>query len=106
MPTSFLNFFYENCTDPTPKVNYSFLFPFFRATLKAYGRSQARDQIGAAAEVLSSATATMDPRCICDLHHSLWQCQVLNPLSEARDQTHILIDTSHVLNQLSNNRNS
>ena len=24
---------------------------------------------------------------ICDLYHGSWQCQILNPLSEARDQT-------------------
>ena len=24
----------------------------------------------------------------CDLHHNSWECQILNPLSEARDQTH------------------
>ena len=33
---------------------------------------------------------------ICNLHPSSWQCQVLNPLSEARDQTHILMDASRV----------
>ena len=33
---------------------------------------------------------------VCDLHHSSWQHQILNPLSEARDQTCILIDTSQV----------
>ena len=31
------------------------------------------------------ATATRDPSRICNLHHSLWQCQILNPLNEARD---------------------
>ena len=36
------------------------------------------------------------------LHHSAWQCQILNPLGEARDQTHSLMDTS----LLSHNRNS
>ena len=30
-------------------------------------------------------TATWDPSCIYDLHHSSWQCQILNPLREARD---------------------
>lgn len=33
------------------------------------------------------ATATPDPSCICDL------CWILNPRSEARDQTCILTDT-------------
>ena len=41
----------------------------------------------------ATVTATQDPTHICDLHHSLWQCQILNPLSKARDQTHILMDT-------------
>ena len=35
------------------------------------------------------ATATPDPSHICDLHHSPRQCQILNPLSKARDRTHI-----------------
>ena len=30
----------------------------------------------------------------CDLHHSSQQRQILNPLSEARDQTCILMDAS------------
>ena len=53
------------------------------------------------------ATATPDPSCICDLHHSLRQCQILNPLSKARDRTCILMDTSWILNpQELNNGNS
>ena len=31
------------------------------------------------------ATATQDPSCICNLHHSSGQHQILNPLREARD---------------------
>ena len=42
------------------------------------------------------ATATGDPSCICDLHHSSRLHQILNPLSEARDRTHILMNTSQV----------
>ena len=34
--------------------------------------------------VYTTATATQDPSCICELHHSSWQCRILNPLSEAR----------------------
>ena len=33
----------------------------------------------------ATATAMWVPSHICDLHHSLWQCQILNLLSEARD---------------------
>ena len=38
--------------------------------------------------------------------HSSQQYQILKPLSEARDQTHILMDTSQVCNLLSHNGNS
>ena len=31
-----------------------------------------------------------------NLHHSSWQCQILNLLSEGRDRIHILMDTSQV----------
>ena len=36
----------------------------------------------------------------------LWQHQILNPLSKARDRTLVLMDTSQILNQLSHNENS
>ena len=44
----------------------------------------------------ATATAMRDPSCICDLHHSSWQCPILNLLREARDQTPILMDASYV----------
>ena len=50
--------------------------------------------------------ATWDLSCICDLLCSLQQCQILNPLNEARNWTCILIDTSWVHNSLSHNGNS
>ena len=31
------------------------------------------------------ATAMPYPSHVCDIHHSSWQCQILNPLSKARD---------------------
>ena len=46
--------------------------------------------------VYTTATARCDLSCVCDLHHSSRQHQVLNPLIEARDGTHILTDTSLV----------
>ena len=35
----------------------------------------------------NTAIAMKHQRCICDLHHSSQQHRILNPLSEARDQT-------------------
>ena len=54
----------------------------------------------------TTATATPDPSCILDLHRSLRQYRILNPLREARDRTCILMDTSQVLHLLSHNENS
>ena len=44
----------------------------------------------------TTATATLDPNCICDLYHSSRPCQILNPLRESRDRTRILMDTSWI----------
>ena len=46
---------------------------------------QARSSVGAVASAYATATATPDLSCICDLHHSSQQRQILNALSEARD---------------------
>ena len=54
----------------------------------------------------ATTIATKDPIYICNLHHSTQQCQILNPLSEVRDLTHILMDTSQVCNLLSHSGNS
>ena len=43
-----------------------------------------------------TATATQDLSLFCGLHHSSQQCQILNPLSKARDQTRVLMDTNRV----------
>ena len=53
----------------------------------------------------TTATATWDPSCVCDLHPSSQQRRILNPLSAPRDQTHIFMDTSRVLNLLSHSGN-
>ena len=79
--------------------NFIFLFLFFflfRAIPMAYGSSQARGQIENASTSLHRPTAMQDTSCVCNPHHSSWQCQILDPLSEARDQKHVLMNTSWV----------
>ena len=44
----------------------------------------------------TTATAPWEPGHVWDLHHSSQQRRILNPLSGARDQTHILMDASQV----------
>ena len=44
----------------------------------------------------TTATATQDPNCICNLQHSSRQRRIPDPLSKARDQTQVLVDTSQV----------
>ena len=39
----------------------------------------------------ATATATLDPSRVFDLHHSSLQCQILNPLSEGRYRTRNLL---------------
>ena len=45
----------------------------------------------------TTATARRDPSHICELHHSSWQCWILDPMSKARNRTCILTDTSQIL---------
>jgi len=54
----------------------------------------------------ATAIATQDPSRVFDLCHSSQQRQILNPLSEARDRTCVLMDTSRVCEPPSHDRNS
>ena len=63
------------------------------SALVAYGSSQVRGRIRVAARAYATAMANLGLSHICDLSCSLWQCEILNTLSEVRDQTHILTDT-------------
>ena len=48
-------------------------------------------------ELLAYATATLpDLSHVCDLHKSSWQCRIINPLSETRHWTCILMDASQI----------
>ena len=47
-------------------------------------------------QLTAPATATRDLSQVCDLHHSPWLCQILNPLSEARDRMRKLMAPSQI----------
>ena len=71
-------------------ICFWFVFLFLRVIPAAFGGSQ--PQLPASA----TATATWDLSLVCDLYHSTWQHQILDPPSEARNWTLILMDTSWV----------
>ena len=56
-------------------------------------------------QLLDYATA-IATYCVCNLHHSSHKHWILNPLSKARDGTHIPVVTSWVHNPLSHSRNA
>ena len=70
------------------------LSPFFFLGLHPQHIEVPRPGVESELQLLATATATRDPSCVCDLHHSSCQCQILNPLSKARYRTHVLVDTS------------
>ena len=68
-----------------------FIFLIFFVFLGPYLQHMEIPRLGVLLELqlpaYATATATRDRSHICDLYHSLRQCQILNPQSEARDQT-------------------
>ena len=73
-----------------------FFFWFFRATPMACGSSRLEIKWELQIPAYTTATATWDLSCVCDLRHSSLQCQIPNPLSEARDQACTLMDTRQI----------
>ena len=78
-------------------IHYFFTYLLFKAAPTAYGGSQARGPIGAAAAGLhhnhSNAGSEPPLRPTPQLKAKRW---ILNPQSQVRDGTHILTDTSWV----------
>ena len=82
-------------------------FLFFFLGLNLWHKKVPRlGSIGAAAAGLYHSRSNSGSESYLSLHHSSWQHWILKLLSEARDRTHILMDTSGVLNLLSHNGNS
>ena len=77
-----------------------FFFFFFLAFIGPYVWHMEVLRLGVQLELhfLAYTTATATPALshVFDLHNRSWPCWIPNPLSEARDQTHILMDTSWV----------
>ena len=63
----------------------------------AYGNSHARGQIRVTAAGLRHGHSNTGLSLIWDLHHSSWQCQILNPLCRARDPTHATHTTTEMM---------
>ena len=89
---------------------FSFLgggsFCLFGAASTVYRDSQARGPVGTVVTGLCHSHSTRDPSRVCDLHHSSWQHRILNPVSKAREWTHILMDASRIRQPLSHDGNS
>ena len=77
--------------------SFSFSFFFFlKAAPEAYGSSQVVVESELQIPASTTATAMWDLSHVCNLHHSLQQHQIPDLLSEARDQTRILMDASWI----------
>ena len=69
-----------------------FFFFLFRPILTEVPLLQVESELQLLA--YTTATSMPDPNCICALHHGSQKYQILNPLSEARDRTHSLMDAN------------
>ena len=58
--------------------------------MEAHGSSQVESELQLMA--YATATAMPEPSLVCNLYSSSPQHGILNPLSEARDQTYVLMD--------------
>ena len=75
---------------------YFILFILFFCFLGPHPCHMKFPRLGVELELQLPAYTTSDPSRICNLHHSSGQCQIPNPLSEARNWTCILMDTNRV----------
>ena len=85
------------------------LFVFCFVLLGPHSRHMEVPRLGVKSELqllaYTTAMAMWDPSLICDPHHSSRQCQIPDPLSEVRDQNHILMHTRQISFPLSHKGN-
>ena len=81
-------------------LKLSFLSFFFPPLLGANPQHMEVPRLGVESELwqmaYATAIATQDMNHVCDLYHSSQQLQILNQLSEARDQIRVLMDASWI----------
>ena len=85
-----------NKKTPTIFINKTFFFVFLGLHLWHMEVPRVGSELELQLWAHVTTTAVQDPIQIYDLHHSSRQCQILNPLSKARDRTRIPMDTSWV----------
>ena len=77
-----------------------FFFFFFLSSLGPYPWHMEVPRLEVESELqlpaYTIATATPNQSHIFSPHHSSWQCWILSPLSEAKDRTWVLVDTSQI----------
>ena len=80
------------------KRRFGFVFVFLSFFLGPHLKHMEVPRLGVKLELqlpaYTTATTTEDLSRVCQPHHSSRQHQILNPLSEARDQTRNLMNTS------------
>ena len=67
---------------------------FFKVSPSAYGVPRLGVKLALQLPAYTVATVTWDPSHISDLHHSSWRCRISGWLSDVRDRTYVLMDTS------------
>ena len=78
------------------EILFYFIFLLFRAALKAYGSSQARGRMGSVATGLHQQPQQHGIRATSVTTPQLMATWIAGPLNEARDWTHIFMDTGHI----------
>ena len=90
--------------DYTYAIKHFYFFVFLASYLQHMEIPRLRVKLVPQPLAYTTAIATPDLSPICDLCSCLRQHWILNPLSETRNQTQILMDTSWVLKPLSHNQ--
>ena len=80
------------------QINFrkSFLYYYYYYFLGPHQRHMEVPRLGNRSCSYATATATLDPRFVFDLHHSSQQCWIPNSLGKARDRTCILMDVRFI----------